>query len=54
MSRIGSKFAAGESDGTHLTLTRVNGTDGTCDVFLMRGTLSDNGDTTFDITFPGS
>lgn len=53
----GAKFVRGDIDDTtgRLTLERENDSTGECpDLVLMRGTLTDNGDSTYDLTFDGS
>lgn len=48
----GAKFVTGQLDGTHLTLTRQNGSSASCSARLMYAELVDNGDSTVDVIFP--
>lgn len=55
---IGPKFVRGLINPLtgRLTLERADGsvTEECADLFMVAGTYSDNGDSTFDVTFPGS
>lgn len=49
---VGAKFVGGQADSGRLFLTRDDGTTVRCGVILVQGvTLTDNDDSTFDLTF---
>ena len=51
----GSPFVGGRNDDGRLYLTRRDGSQARCAVVIIRGaTLTDNGDSTVDVTFDGS
>lgn len=51
----GLKFVSGTADTGRLILTREDGSRVRCGVLIVQGvTLTDNGDSTFDLTFDGS
>jgi hypothetical protein len=51
----GSKFVAGQADTGRLILTRDDGSTARCGVVIVQGaTLTDNNDSTFDLSFDGS
>jgi len=52
---VGAKFVSGVADTGRLVLTREDGSTAVCGVVLVRGVrLTDNADSTFDLTFDGS
>ena len=50
----GDRFVSGSLETGRLVFDRSYTGVVECPVLLLRGTLVDNGDSTFDITFPGS
>jgi hypothetical protein len=52
----GPKFVSGDAGNGRLKLVRDNGsvTDEVPSLILIRATLTDNGDSTFDLVFDGS
>lgn len=56
VSRLtGSKFVSGRNDDGRLYLNRADGSVARCGVAIIRGaTVTDNGDSTADVTFDGS
>lgn len=51
----GSKFVSGTADTGRLILTRQDNSTAVCGVVIIQGaTLTDNNDSTFDLTFDGS
>ena len=51
---IGQKFVSGNADSGRLILFREDGSIAINSVVIVRGTLVDNGDSTFDFVFDGS
>lgn len=48
----GAKFVSGDLSSGQLLLRRDDGTEEWCGVLIVSGlSLSDNGDSTFDVTF---
>lgn len=45
-------FVSGTLENGRLVLVRSNGSRATCGVLICHGTLTDNGDDTFTLTFP--
>lgn len=55
MRQRGVKFIAGQAETGRLVLTREDGSEAVCPVVVVDGaTLTDNGDSTFNLVFPGS
>lgn len=51
----GWQFVGGTADTGRLVLTRDDGSTARCGVVIVQGaTLTDNGDSTVDVTFDGS
>lgn len=52
---IGAKFIGGSADSGQLILLREDGSQARCGVVIVQGaSLTDNEDSTFDLTFDGS
>jgi hypothetical protein len=52
---IGAKFVRGQADTGRLVLTREDGSTARCGVVIVQGaTLTDNSDSTYDLSFDGS
>lgn len=49
---LGSKFVSGHAETGRLYLTRKDGSQARCGVLMFTGTLTDNGDASFTLTFP--
>lgn len=47
-----SRFVSGSLEDGQLVLTRDNGTTTRCRVVIHMGTLTDNSDSTYTLTFP--
>lgn len=51
----GPKFIGGQANSGRLVLLRQDRSTAVCDVVIVKNaTLTDNGDSTFDLVFPGS